>query len=165
MKRFTGISVMAVLSALLCITSYAQGPGRCPEHGPRHGCPDERQRMSREELAEVQAKHIASELALDDETAAKFIDVYRAYQEEIWSMAPHHGRMPAPADSTMTEKDAEQAIKAGFEHNQKMLDIRRKYYKEYSKFLTQKQIKSIYDHEIRVMHHISHRHGPAHRRR
>ena len=121
--------------------------------------------MSREELAEVQAKHIASELALDDETAAKFIDVYRAYQEEIWSMAPHHGRMPAPADSTMTEKDAEQAIKAGFEHNQKMLDIRRKYYKEYSKFLTQKQIKSIYDHEIRVMHHISHRHGPAHRRR
>ena len=53
-----------------------------------------------------------------------------------------------------------------FEQSQKMLDIRDKYYKEFSKFMTQKQIELMYDKERKIMQRLSKRHknGPQRRR-
>ncbi len=45
----------------------------------------EKKRPSREQLAELQARHIAGTLALDDATAKKFVDAYRDYQQEVWN--------------------------------------------------------------------------------
>lgn len=39
----------------------------------------EKQRISREQLAEKQAQHIAHDLALDDATTAKFVATYHEY--------------------------------------------------------------------------------------
>lgn len=56
---------------------------------------------------------------------------------------------------------AEQAIKERFERSQQLLDLREKYYEEYSKILTQKQIQRVYELERQAMNRLEkhHRHG------
>lgn len=110
------------------------------------------QRKSREQLAEVQARHIAKELAFDDETTEKFADAYCRCQKEIWALGPRLGRK---AKDGMTDAQTEEAIKKRFEHSQKLLDIRQKYYAEYSKFLSQKQIQRVYELERKMMKRLS----------
>lgn len=124
------------------------------------------QRLSREELAEKQARHIAHELALDDATTQKYVATYCAYQKEVWALGP---RVKRHSSANATEAEAEQANKARMEQSQKILDLREKYYKEYSKFLTQKQIERAYELEQQVMRRLARHHrqstgGMKHRR-
>ena len=113
------------------------------------------QRLSREELAEKQARHIAHELALDDATTQKYVATFCAYQKEVWALGPRVKRHSA---DTATEAEAEQANKARMEQSQKILDLREKYYKEYSKFLTQKQIERAYELEQQTMRRLARHH-------
>ena len=113
------------------------------------------QRLSREELAEKQACHIAHELALDDATTQKYVATYCAYQKEVWALGP---RVKRHSSANATEAEAEQANKARMEQSQKILDLREKYYKEYSKFLTQKQIERAYELEQQVMRRLVRHH-------
>ena len=112
------------------------------------------QRLSREELAEKQARHIAHELALDDATTQKYVATYKAYQQEVWALGPRVKRHQANA----SEAEAEQANKARMERSQKILDLREKYYKEYSKFLTQRQIERAYELERKSMNRLARHH-------
>lgn len=112
------------------------------------------QRMSREQLAEKQARHIVHELALDDATTQKYVTTYCAYQKEVWALGPCVKRHQANA----TEAEAEQANKARMEQSQKILALREKYYKEYSKFLTQKQIERAYELEQQMMRRLARHH-------
>ncbi|MBQ6652525.1 MAG: hypothetical protein IJM81_03905 [Prevotella sp.] len=120
-----------------------------------HAQTSTKQRMSREQLAETQARHIANTLALDDATAQKYIAAYCQYQQEIWALGP---RVQSKKQTDMTEAESEQAIKERFEHSQKILKIREKYYKEYSKFMTQKQIRRAYELEQQMMHRLTRHH-------
>ena len=140
MKNLLKINLLAVLVLFLCTMATAQ---------------DKQQRMSREQLAEKQAKHIAHELALDETTTRQFVETYCAYQQEMWALGPRHN---AKAEN---EEEAEQAIKERFERSQQLLDLREKYYEEYSKFLTQKQIQRVYELERQAMNRLEkhHRHG------
>ena len=113
------------------------------------------QRLSREELAEKQARHIAHELALDDATTQKYVATYCAYQKEVWALGP---RVKRHSSANATEAEAEQANKARMEQSQKILDLREKYYKEYSKFLTQKQIERAYELEQQTMRRLARHH-------
>ena len=113
------------------------------------------QRISREQLAEKQARHIAHELALDDATTQKYVTTYCAYQKEVWALGPRVKRHQA---DNATEAEAEQANKARMEQSQKVLALREKYYKEYSKFLTQKQIERAYELEQQVMRRLAKHH-------
>jgi len=142
MKRLA--SMMAIAIALLACSANvtAQDKGK------------NKQRMSREQLAEAQAKHIAHELAFDDATTAKFTETFCNCQKEIWALGP---RQKPKKQADMTEAESEQAIKSRFEHSQKILTIREKYYKEYSKFLTQKQIQRVYDLEQKSMKRLAKR--------
>ena len=63
MKNLLKINLMAVLLLVFCTMATAQNP---------------QQRMSREQLAEKQAKHIAHELAFDETTTQKFVETYCA---------------------------------------------------------------------------------------
>ena len=112
------------------------------------------QRLSREELAEKQARHIAHELALDDATTQKYVATYKACQQEVWALGPRVKRHQANA----SEAEAEQANKARMEQSQKILDLREKYYKEYSKFLTQRQIERAYELERKSMNRLARHH-------
>ena len=112
----------------------------------------ERQRMTREQLAETQARHICNELALDDETSAKFITEYCNYMKELWAIGPRAGK---GKQGEMTDAQAEAKTKQDFERSQKILDLRAKYYKRYSTFLTQRQIQRVYEIEKQMRNRLA----------
>ena len=111
---------------------------------------DNRQRMTREQLAETQAKYITKEMAMDDVTAEKFIKTFCQFQKEIWALGPR----PKREKAHLSDKEAEQAMNERFAHSQKILDLRKKYYLKYSKFLTPTQIEKVYVLERRMMNRL-----------
>lgn len=117
---------------------------------------DQRQRLSREQMAETQAKHIASDLALSDAVYNRFVTTYVSYKKELWAIAPRRDKKKQHGGDT--EEQAGENIRQRMERSQKMLDIRDKYYKEFSKFLTQKQIELMYEKERKIMQRLSKRH-------
>ena len=126
--------MVALMVIATCTVAFAQSQGK-------------KQRMSREQLAEVQARHIADQLALNDELTSKFVSVFCQQQKEIWALGPRLGRKSATTD--------EEQIQQRFDRSEKILAIRKKYYKEYSQFLTQAQIKRVYEIERQTMKRFS----------
>ncbi|MBS7199078.1 MAG: hypothetical protein KH111_13215 [Bacteroidales bacterium] len=139
MKSFFRILLLIVTMATFCVSTYAQK--------------GDRQRMTREQLAEVQAKYIAKELEMDDVATKQFIETFCQFQKEIWALGPR----PKKDISTCTDEEIEQAIKERFAHSQKILNLRQKYYEEYGKFLSQKQIGRVYELERKMMDRLFHR--------
>ena len=139
MKNIFRIFLFATAMTVFCVNTYAQK--------------DSRQHMTREQLAGAQAKYIAKEMAMADTTAEKFIATFCRFQQEIWALGPR----PKREASTHSDTETEQAIKERFAHSQKILDLRKKYYLEYSKFLTQKQIGRVYELERKMMDRLYHR--------
>lgn len=139
MKSIFRILLFAMAMTTFCVSTYAQK--------------DRRQRMTREQLAETQAKYIAKEMTMDDATAEQFIETFCRFQKEIWALGPR----PKREVSDRTDAETEQALKERFAHSQKVLDLRQKYYEEYSKFLSQKQIERIYELERKMMERLYHR--------
>ena len=118
-----------------------------------------KQHLTREQLAEVQAKHIAKEMAMDKATSQRFIKTFCQFQRDIWALGPR----PKQSHSQMTDEETGQALKARFAHSRKILDLRQKYYAIYSEFLTQKQIQRVYELERQIMEHLSKRNRRANR--
>ena len=135
MKKILGILMMVVAMMTVSTSVCAQAP-------------NQKQRLSREQLAEKQAQYIAHDLGLDDMTCSKFIDTYTQCQKEVWALGPrpHHKK-----GEVKTDAQTEQEIKQRFEMSQKILNIRQKYYKKYSQFLTQQQIQRVYKLERQMM--------------
>lgn len=106
--------------------------------------PNRQQQVSREQLAEIEAKHIAHELAFSDAVSGKFVATYCNYKKDIWALGP---RLRPNRRGRASEQDNEKRIKQRFARSEKILNIRQKYYKEYSKFLTQTQIEKVYEQE------------------
>ena len=52
-----------------------------------------RQRMSREQLAEVQANHIAKVIGLDEALTKKYVATYCDYQKELWNIGAASSRL------------------------------------------------------------------------
>lgn len=116
----------------------------------------ERQKLSREQMIEKQAENIAQDLALDDKTNKKFIETYTKYKKELWAISPKRDKKNKKISET--EEEAAQHMRQRFELSQKRLNIRDKYYKEFSKFMTQKQIELMYDKERKIMQRLGQRH-------
>lgn len=122
---------------------------------------NKRQRLTREELADKQARHIAQTMAFDEATTKQFVETYTACQKEIWALGPRmKGARKQDNAQQQTEAEAKQDIALQFERSEKLLQIRQKYYAEYSKFLTQNQIKRVYVLERRMMKRLAN-HRPA----
>ena len=130
MKQIVKSMMVALMMIATCTVAFAQPQGK-------------KQRMSREQLAEVQAHHIAEQLAFSDDVTAKFVSVFCQQQQEIWALAPRLVRKSATTD--------EEQIQQRFDRSEKILAIRKKYYKEYSQFLTQAQINKVYEIERQTM--------------
>ena len=62
----------------------------------------------------------------------------------------------------ITEDEARKIIAERFAHRKKIDEIQERYYKEYSKFLTQKQILQIYNYEKRMMDRMFREHMKGH---
>lgn len=146
MKQIVKAFFVAVMLVASCSAGYAQQPEQ-----PRT---EQQTRLSREQLAEKQARHIAHELAFSEEVTERFVTTYCNYQKEIWALGPRQHRAQQP---TQSEQANEERIMQRFEMSEKILDIRKKYYKEYSKFLTQAQIEQVYEQERKFMNRHSQR--------
>lgn len=122
---------------------------------------NQRQRLTREELADKQARHIAQTMAFDEATTKQFVETYTACQKEIWALGPRmKGARKQANTQQQTEAEAKQDIALQFERSEKLLQIRQKYYAEYSKFLTQNQIKRVYVLERQMKKRLAN-HRPA----
>ena len=139
MKNMIKILVLAVAMITFNVSTYAQK--------------SERQRMTREQLAEAQAHFIADEMAMGDTTAKQFVETFCQFQKDIWALGPR----PKRDASHLSDKEAEQAMNERFTHSQKILDLRKRYYLKYSKFLTPKQIERVYELERKMMNRLFHR--------
>ncbi len=146
MKNYIFRTFVAVMMMMACCaTALAQ------HDTPRRT--DRQQRISREQLAEVQARHIANELAFSDAVTEQFVKTYCNCQKEIWALGPRK----RPGRQGQTEQENEERIKQRFAMSEGILNIRQKYYKEYSKFLTQKQIGKVYEQERKMMERLAKR--------
>ena len=143
MKKILGILMMVITMMTVATNVCAQAP-------------NQKQRLSREQLAEKQAQYIAHDLGLEEKASSKFIDTYTQYQKEIWALGPrpHHKK-----GEMKTDAQTELEIKQRFEMSEKILNIRQKYYKKYSKFLSQQQIQRVYELERQMMKRFAQR-GP-----
>lgn len=120
-----------------------------------------RQRPTQEQMMQMQTDQMVKALMLDDATATKFTPVYQNYLKDlrecrIMNRKPREKEEAAAPDATepapaprqaMTDDEIAKMLKEQFAQSRKMLDIREKYYNEFSKILSQKQIMKIYQQE------------------
>ena len=111
-----------------------------------------RKRMTIEQMTDMQANKIIGDLGLDDKTAAKFKDVYAKYMKEMNDLRKEY--MPkkpdvkpgeGKANPMPTDAEVDKMMRDRFKQSRKMLDIREKYYDEFRKFLSPKQVQKVYD--------------------
>ena len=81
-----------------------------------------------------------------------FCDEYCNYMKELWAIGPRAGKGHR---GEMTDAQAEAQTKIDFERSQKILDLRQKYYKRYSTFLTQRQIQRVYEIEKQMRNRLA----------
>ena len=140
MKRIIRTLSVVIMMIASCANVFAQQPDAQR--------PNRQQRVSREQLAEIEAKHIAQELAFSETVTEKFIATYCNYKKEIWALGP---RQRTNHQGGTSEQENEERIKQRFAMSEKILNIRQKYYKEYSTFLTQAQIEKVYEQERKII--------------
>jgi hypothetical protein len=119
-----------------------------------------RKRLTMEQIADMQANKIVGDLGLDDKTAAKFTDVYKKYMKELDDVRKEffmefkknsgmekgkdgdkvNRRMQPPTDA-----EVDKMMRFRFKQSRKMIDVREKYYDEFRKFLSPKQVQKVYD--------------------
>ena len=107
-----------------------------------------RKRMTMEQMVNMQANKIIGDLGLDDKTSAKFKDVYAKYMKEMNDLRkeympkrPEAGKKP----SMPTDAEVDKMMRDKFKVGRKMLDLREKYYDEFRKFLSPKQVQKVYE--------------------
>ena len=123
---------------------------------------ERKQRPTPEQMMQMQTNQMVRALMLDDATAAKFTPIYEKYLKELRECRMMNFKPRARKDAAqgteantaketpkpvMTDAEIAKMLKDQFAQSRKMLDIREKYYNEFSKILSQKQIMKIYQQE------------------
>lgn len=121
---------------------------------------EKKQRPTQEQMVQMQTNQMVKTLMLDDATAAKFTPVYEKYLNELRGCRMMNRKPRAEKAQgaeanvkregqrpSMTDAEIAAMLKNQFAQSRKMLDIREKYYNEFSKILSQKQIMKIYQQE------------------
>lgn len=113
------------------------------------------QTARREQLAKAQAQYIAGQLGLDNATRDKYVNTFMDYQKELWAI----GRKPVQhKGKELTDAEVKQNMENRFEHSEKILALRKKYYEKYSQFLTPQQIERAYKLERQSLKRLAERH-------
>lgn len=136
MKRI--IRIMALAMFMVCMSMGANAQNKQKKDGSR---------MSVEQLTELRAKRIAQALALDDATAQKFTTTFCACQKELYAANKAMKENKGKKRSEMTDAEIEAIQKDRFKQSRKLLDLREKYYGEYRKFLSARQVQRVYELE------------------
>lgn len=148
-KYFVMMVVAVLMGTQVMNAQQAKGKGS-GKHGGK--------RLTMEQVVNMQAEKIVNELSLDDKTAAKFTDVYKKYMQEQndvrKAFAKEFPMREKVADGKggtefkmkkPTDAEVDKMMRERFKLSRKLLDVREKYYDEFRKFLSPKQVMKIYD--------------------
>lgn len=120
-----------------------------------------KEKPSFEQMAQMKATRMAGELALDDKTAEKFIQTYKDYLTENRDLLKgQHREIPkAQGDrkTFRTDDEVEKMLIGKFDQRQRKLDLDRKYYDKFRKFMGPKLIMKMYSIENRPQQKNPHR--------
>ena len=139
MKRFFGILMMVI--AMMTVTTNV-----CAQ------APNQKQRLSREQLA----RELSTSLEIWGLMKRPTLSLSRP----ILIIRKRYGLSSSPSSQEgemKTDAQTEQEIKQRFEMSEKILNIRQKYYKKYSQFLSQQQIQRVYELERQMMRRFAQR--------
>lgn len=152
MKKIKFLGMLVVAMVMSVQTMNAQEAPKGPYKGMK---------MTPEKMAEFQANRLSDELGLDDATSVKFKEVYKKYMKALGEVhgefakefmkkvkseeASKDGKKEKPAFKPLTDAQVDQMMKDRFAISRKTLDVREKYYDEFRKFLSPKQVQKIYD--------------------
>lgn len=107
--------------------------------------------------ADARSQHMAAILGLNDANTKRFVDLYAKYSAEVHAaqqkyrkIRPQKGQGAAPLNDQQVKTNLENQ----FALSQAILDIRKKYYHEYVKFLTPRQIEHLYELEKKGAEHL-----------
>lgn len=125
MKKLLQFLFVAVIMAMCGMTASAQSK-------------DDAKKPTPEQFATRQAQYIAKKLSLDEANTQKYVDTYCQFQKEVWALG-------SPKDLS---------AKQSLDYSQKVLDLRKKYYDIYAKFLTEDQLNKAYRLEKRMMNRM-----------
>ena len=140
--KYFWMLVVAFMMGTQVINAQADKPKGKREH----------KRPTMEQIIQMQSQRIVDELGLDDKTAAKFAEVYKKYMKEMDDLRKQY--MPAKSDlkkdkpsmpKSLTDAEVDKMMRDRFAQARKMLDVREKYYDEFRKFLSPKQVQKVYN--------------------
>ena len=115
---------------------------------------EEREKATAERI-ERSADRMAKDFELKDEAKKKFVDVYTAYQKEMFATNQNQGQRLEQFNRNdekkeLSKEEAEAQIKQNFERQeqqiatmQKRLEVQKKYAEEFSKTLTPQQVLKV----------------------
>ena len=135
-------NILLLFAVAFSFTALPVNAQRCGHHYNNRNCYSNNISISH-------CQNICNELNLDQATSDKFTAIYNNYLEDIKTL-----RSDCPADiyacmrnesiDGLTDVEIEKIIKLRFSHSRKMLDLREKYYKEFRKVLSVRQIERMY---------------------
>lgn len=96
--------------------------------------------------------HMSHILCLDDAIAARFSPLYEKYRKEMNDARQKYKKIKPQKNKDgkpqrLTEEQVKKNIETSFALSQSILDIRKKYYKEFLKILPPRQIERLYELE------------------
>lgn len=114
----------------------------------------ERDMPTVEEMIDFECKKLTKRLLLDDATANKFVKTYTEYRKEFISIKDKYPilRTCFNKDEILTDEQIELKIESLFAQGKDMIAVREKYYKEFRKFLTPRQIDVVFESERHRFH-------------
>ncbi len=110
-----------------------------PEERPR-------KRPTPEQMMDNQVERMQNQLMLDDKTADKFASLYKEYLEAMGEcrMTNAEERKENIRKGDRTDKDIMNELEGRLDRQQKMLDIKRKYFNSFKKILTPRQLEKVF---------------------
>ena len=142
--KFTLILAAALAAGTLTASASSLSEARHDSCFQDRKDPPQRPKGSREDFAKKQGQFIAHEAGLSEENTARFVELYEQCQKEMWSR---------PKD----KDEKTDAVAKRFEREQALLDICKKYYGLYSKFLSSAEIEKVYRAEQKMRNHFMQR--------
>lgn len=101
----------------------------------------------KQQKTEMRSAHMASILGLNDANTARFKALYAKSTNEIRAARQKYSHIRVKKGERLTDQQVKTNLDRQFALSQSILDIRKKYYAEYSKFLTPRQIERLYELE------------------
>ncbi|NLI35892.1 MAG: hypothetical protein GX416_05195 [Bacteroidales bacterium] len=113
------------------------------------GFKNEKRRFDVAKMDSMRCQRMTNELMLNDATTAKFKAMYMDYLADMRNAMMPAGKIDRNAIKRdplkeMTDAEVQKMLENRFDREQKMLDVRVKYYKEFKRFLSPKQIARIF---------------------